>query len=1062
MTSSYDTPLSIDRRADYQGSRPSVSYQTEVEKFTGCSGLSPLTRHGTRTQIKSKKSQSKLNYSDIKVATINVRTLQEDMKLVSVIEAAEKCKIDVLAMQETRRTGCDWNEFQDESIRGWKMVWSGCKRKKLFGVAILLAPHVQLESHSEHLPARILSCVVQCKGLKLAVLNVYAPTDEASPTTKTAFYSALGKAKLKLDEQPRHKVITLGDFNATISSSSKDSGAWDHVLGHNNADRIENTDNGDRMLAWCLKHKMKILNTMFRSKRIHRGTWKNPKTGRWKRIDYICTSGWLAKFAKSCRVFIGPSVLFDTDHRLLVLDIRFPQTKRSLKYHLSRTTVCRDEVCRIDFKALEKDLCIQNNLTEFLEARLESPALDLDELNEEIVSAVRQGMEEVCPKIAPRRKKQPWKNAELENMVKKLSCTKNHRDMRKLQEEIKKKRIQLKNEYYKEIADGINGAAQAREVEKEFAMMKKYSVLKTNQGKSISNEKLKTHFEKHFSAREIALPPELEHPEKYPYLQQLEMIEIDESVPSTEETKKALQTFKNGRSGGTDKMKTEGLKYNSSCALLAAVLNLMALIWSLVRVPSTWLHANITCLYKKGAMNVGANYRGISIGANMSRILAKIILARMKEAYETHLGERQFGFRRNKSTSDAIFIMKSVVQKHGGTLVAVYIDLTAAYDHIPRDFLFRVLQIRTGASHLIAILRKMYEGTTASIKGMETAFDVLVGCRQGGQESPCLFNYYLDFVLKVAADEIDKRFPDGWGIDFEYSISHLCTNRLQRRSGRMHGVQVMQWILYADDAVLFCKSPEEAQELLTIIDSTFKRFGLTTSYLKTKTQVFNDVELAQKKSLFSIDSHEIENVAEFTYLGQVFTTAEGKCFTDHRIARATAKFNELRNALCDTDINLKTRRKLLEACVRSCLTYGLQACYPKENEMKKLEACWSSLLRTMVKGGWKRKDPEDDGEEEYRLLYSNEKVQNIIKSVPLRNFIEAQYLRYIDHVCRSSNRSLTKIMLFSQPSRRHLRDPWIHISNLLGISIDQAKTTTQTRSEFAALIRQRTSALPQR
>ena len=157
----------------------------------------------------------------------------------------------------------------------------------------------------------------------------------------------------------------------------------------------------------------------------------------------------------------------------------------------------------------------------------------------------------------------------------------------------------------------------------------------------------------------------------------------------------------------------------------------------------------------------------------------------MNEAYETHLGEQQFRFRRNKSTGDAIFIMKSVIEKHGGTLVAVYIDLTAAYDHIPRDFLFRVLEIRTGASHLIAILRKMYEGTTASIKGMATKFDVLVGCRQGGQESPCLFNYYLDFVLKVAAEEIDKRFPDGWGITFNYSISHQCTNRLQRRSGRM-------------------------------------------------------------------------------------------------------------------------------------------------------------------------------------------------------------------------------------------------------------------------------------
>ena len=55
----------------------------------------------------------------------------------------------------------------------------------------------------------------------------------------------------------------------------------------------------------------------------------------------------------------------------------------------------------------------------------------------------------------------------------------------------------------------------------------------------------------------------------------------------------------------------------------------------------------------------------------------------------------------------------------------------------------------------------MYEGTTASIKGSKAIFEVLVGCRQGGQESPYLFNYYFDYVLKIAAYEIDKQFPDG-------------------------------------------------------------------------------------------------------------------------------------------------------------------------------------------------------------------------------------------------------------------------------------------------------------
>ena len=118
--------------------------------------------------------------------------------------------------------------------------------------------------------------------------------------------------------------------------------------------------------------------------------------------------------------------------------------------------------------------------------------------------------------------------------------------------------------------------------------------------------------------------------------------------------------------------------------------------------------------------------------------------------------------------------MKNIIDKYNGSFVAVYIDLTAAYDHIPRDFLFRVVKLRTGASFLMEFLKLMYVGTTASIKGLKASFDVLVGCTQGGQESPVLFNYYFDFVLKVAALEIDKAYPDGWGLEFPFSTPHVC------------------------------------------------------------------------------------------------------------------------------------------------------------------------------------------------------------------------------------------------------------------------------------------------
>ena len=115
----------------------------------------------------------------------------------------------------------------------------------------------------------------------------------------------------------------------------------------------------------------------------------------------------------------------------------------------------------------------------------------------------------------------------------------------------------------------------------------------------------------------------------------------------------------------------------------------------------------------------------------MSQILYKIIIERLKTAYRSCISNAQVGFRKNRSTSDGILIMKNVIEKYKDPFVAVYIDLTAAYDHIPRDFLFRVLEFRTGAPFLIHILKLMYQQTTASIKGMKTSFEVFVGCIAG-------------------------------------------------------------------------------------------------------------------------------------------------------------------------------------------------------------------------------------------------------------------------------------------------------------------------------------------
>ena len=260
-------------------------------------------------------------------------------------------------------------------------------------------------------------------------------------------------------------------------------------------------------------------------------------------------------------------------------------------------------------------------------------------------------------------------------------------------------------------------------------------------------------------------------------------------------------------------------------------------------------------------------------------------------------------------------------------------------------------------------------------------------------------------------------------------------------------MECVRWILYADDVVLFAKSSGEAEQLLRIIHNTCKRFGLNISFGKTKTQVFNDNSMAARPSLITVNGHEIENVRQFEYLGHIFDNCSAASSTEHRKARASAKFHQFREVLCDIKINRKTRWKILEACVVPRLLYGLQACYPKEEQLKKLEACWFQFLRSMVKGGWKRVSNDPDNPD-FRFVYSNADLEFILRAKPLRGILKAHHLRYMGHVCREENVSLTKKMMFAEPQVRYCRDAWKKMADEEGIDRNQLLRMTQNRAAF--------------
>ena len=239
---------------------------------------------------------------------------------------------------------------------------------------------------------------------------------------------------------------------------------------------------------------------------------------------------------------------------------------------------------------------------------------------------------------------------------------------------------------------------------------------------------------------------------------------------------------------------------------------------------------------------------------------------------------------------------------------------------------------------------------------------------------------------------------------------------------------------------------------MNIINNICKRFGLNISFKKTKTMVFGDESSAESKSLFSVDGVEIENVRQFCYLGHTIYNTKNASYTDLRVSSALSKFNEIGNVLKDGEVNIKTRKKLLESCARSRLVYGTQSWFPSEAEMKKLETCWYGCLRKMVRGGYRRKRGNDGGDN-FAFFYTNKDLEHIIKTPPLRDFMCVIYLKYVAHICRSPNTSLVKKSMFLIPKCKYYRDPWIKISKYLGgISINQCKRETQSRAGFTRLL----------
>lgn len=138
-------------------------------------------------------------------------------------------------------------------------------------------------------------------------------------------------------------------------------------------------------------------------------------------------------------------------------------------------------------------------------------------------------------------------------------------------------------------------------------------------------------------------------------------------------------------SPGLDDIPYAFLRYMSESAFIF-ILDLYNLIWSTGDFPSSWSVAVVLPIHKPGKDPLQTtNYRPISLTSCLCKVMEKMVNVRLMWFLESHrcLTPVQYGFRRARSTTDALLTLESSICRafaHNHHHVTVFFDLEKAYD----------------------------------------------------------------------------------------------------------------------------------------------------------------------------------------------------------------------------------------------------------------------------------------------------------------------------------------------------------------------------------------------
>ena len=212
--------------------------------------------------------------------------------------------------------------------------------------------------------------------------------------------------------------------------------------------------------------------------------------------------------------------------------------------------------------------------------------------------------------------------------------------------------------------------------------------------------------------------------------------------------------------------------------------------------------------------------------------------------------------------------------------------------------------------HLTCLLRNLYAGQEATVRighGTTDWFQIGKGVRPGCILSPCLFNFYAEYIMRNTGLEEAQA-----GI----KISRRNINNLR----------------YADDTTLMAKN-KEPKSLLMKVKEESEKVGLKLSIQKTKIMASGPI------TSWQIDGETVETVIDFIFGGSKIT-ADGDCSHEIKCCFLLGRkaMTNLDSILKSRDITLPTSIHLVKAMVFPVVMNGCESWTIKKAECQRIDA----------------------------------------------------------------------------------------------------------------------------